>query len=139
MGAQDLPQYCPVAVFQRAHPRNSRNPRLKSLSERRPESQLQHPRLVGEVIVERWLAIVRVVFVGRIGTVVRVIEQVEHLENAEDLPPLTQRNSLLKAHVHAVDRLPNEALARDDRAIPPVALQGDGDPPASSRMSEPKV
>src|SRR5437016_14607929 len=83
--------------------------REKSALERRPESQLQHPRLVSEIVVERRLAIIRIAFVGRIRAVVGVIEQVEHLEDAVDLPPFAKRKSLLEPHIHPVEGIAHEA------------------------------
>src|SRR5437879_6317962 len=90
------------------------------------ETQLEHARLVSEIVAERGLTIVRIVYVSGIGAVVRVIEQIEHLEHAEELHTVTNRDPLLKPHVHAVDRQPRKAVARQDRAIARVALQGDG-------------
>src|SRR5881628_2853398 len=89
--------------------------------ERGPETQLQHARLVSQIAVERRLAVIGIVFVGRVGAVVRVIEQVEHFEDAEELYTLTNRDPLLEPHIHTVDRITHDAGAGDNRTVPAEA------------------
>src|SRR5262245_28716181 len=91
----------------------------------RAKSQLQHSRLIRRTVGERWVAVIRIAFVCRICAIVRVIEQVEHLEDAVDPDAFGNRQLLLEPHIDAMDRSPYEALARDDRAISPKALQSD--------------
>ena len=87
-----------------------------------PETQLQHARLVSEIIAERRFSVIRIVFVGGIAAVVRVIKQIKGLEEAEELYTVTNRNPLLKPHVHAVDRQSHEVVTRYDRAVSSIAL-----------------
>src|SRR5215510_2016628 len=96
--------------------------------EGRAKSQLQHSRLIRQIVGERWLAVIRIAFVCRICAIVRVIEQVEHFENAVYPDAFGNWQLLLEPHIDAMDRSPYETLARDDGGIPPVALQGDGGP-----------
>ena len=93
--------------------------------ERGAETQLEHARLVSEIVAERGLAKARIVFVLCIATVVGVIEQIERLEHAEELYAVTDSEPLLKPHVHAMIRRPHKAVARYDRSIPSKVLQND--------------
>src|SRR5262249_61603262 len=95
---------------------------LPGFVERGTETELEHARLVSEVIAERRLTKARIVFVLGIATVVRVIEQIEHLEHAKELYTLANREPLLKPHVYAMYRQPHKAVARYDRAIPSITL-----------------
>src|SRR5207245_2635671 len=60
-----------------------------SPSERCPETQLEHARLVSEIVAEGRFAVIRRAFDGCILTVIGVIEHVEHLEDAEKLDTVT--------------------------------------------------
>src|SRR5881396_481596 len=101
---------------------------MRGCLERRPETQLQHARLVSQIAVERRLAVIGIVFVGRVGAVVRVIEQVEHLEDADELYTLTNRYPLLEPNIHTMDRIAYKTLARDNRPVaaeaPPEGADG---------------
>src|SRR5581483_11772300 len=52
-----------------------------------------------------------------VGAVVLPVEQVEHLEAAREVRLAVQRNPLQETHLHAVDRLADEALTRNDAAV----------------------
>src|ERR1700704_5494392 len=86
-------------------------------SERRAEPELQHARLIGDVRVRRWFAVVAVAFRGHIRSVVRVVEQVEHLQDAVNPCVLRQLEASLDPQVYSMNGMTNEIVARHDGAI----------------------
>jgi hypothetical protein len=87
--------------------------RYPGVSELDPEAELHRERRVGDVRVGARLPERGAVDVGRVLAVVLPVEQVEHLEDAVDRPAAAEADALLESHVHTVDRLPDEAVARD--------------------------
>src|SRR5204863_5085414 len=85
--------------------------------ERGAEPQLEHPRLIAEAVAERRPPEQGAAFVRHVRSVVRMIEQIEDLENAVDSRAADERNPLLEPHVHAVNRIANQIVARQNRAV----------------------
>src|SRR5205823_4422267 len=52
-----------------------------------------------------------------VEAVVGAVEQVEHFQKAIDRHSAAQSHTFLQAHLDAVDRLANEALARNNRSV----------------------
>src|SRR5215208_2144179 len=96
---------------------------LNGGSESDAEPELQHPRLIGDVPVERRLSVIAVALVGHVGTEVLVVEQVEHLEHAIERQA-ANLHALLQPGVHAMNRLAGDRRARQDGAVAPQPLLG---------------
>src|SRR4030095_3142364 len=86
-------------------------------SERESEPQLQHTRLIRDVAVERRLPIAAVAFLGHIGSVVRMVEQVEHFQDAVNTRAASESKMPLDSQVHAVNGVPDQAVARHHGAV----------------------
>src|SRR4051794_22736712 len=105
-----------------AHGPGDATPRL----ERRSETELHRPRLERDVRVVLRLPVVRRRLVGDESVVVRVVERVEHLDDAVEGHAAIQLESLLQAHVDAMQVGAVEAVARDERAVAPYPVGGTG-------------
>src|ERR1041385_1919367 len=78
-----------------------------------PESELHHPRLIRDVAGERWLPELAAASVRDIRTEIFVIEQIEDLERAVE-GDVARADTLLQPRVETVDRLSDDAVARQD-------------------------
>src|SRR5215831_12505242 len=81
------------------------------------EAELQRARCVGKIrtglrLQERAARLRQIV-----DAVVLPVEQVEHRETAGEIRLAVQRNPLLEAHLDAMNRLSDEAVARNDAAV----------------------
>src|SRR5204862_6461638 len=86
-------------------------------SERRPEPQLQHPRLVCEALDRNRLPIVRVALSRFVISLVFVVEQVVSLQEALERDAPGKPEPFLQSKIHAVDGEANQAGARHDGSI----------------------
>ena len=86
-------------------------------SERRPEPQLQHTRLVGEALDRNRLPIVQVALSRFVISLVFVVEQVESLQHALERDAPSKFKPLLQSKIHAVDGEADKAGARHDGSI----------------------
>src|SRR5437763_1849709 len=87
--------------------------------ERQPEAELQASRRIRQVRARQRLAEIRAGFRDVEAPVVRTVEQVEHFREEIDRRMTAELHTLLNAHLHPMDRIPDEALSRDDRAVEP--------------------
>src|SRR5204862_5546260 len=85
-------------------------------SERDPESQLHHARLIRETRVLSRLSITRVGFYGCVRAVVLMVEEVEHLHHAVHRPAAAQPEATLEPDIHPMQRRSDEVVTRHDAA-----------------------
>src|SRR5262245_33526667 len=107
------------------------------MSERQPESQLQRARQIGGIDILHRGTVIRSHFPAAcpasrtevqssVGSIVRVVERVVELQEAIDAHTTPQRESPLEPQIHAVNRLSDKAIARNNASIgaePPLALR----------------
>jgi hypothetical protein len=66
----------------------------------------------------------RVGFVQRVGIMVLVVEQVEGIDAALDPEAVTDREGLRHPQIHSMNRVPDEGVARHNRAVRAQAAPG---------------
>src|SRR5262245_11720833 len=95
-----------------------------------PESELQHARLVRDVVVLRLLTEQRAQGFNRcVRAIVGVVEEIEDLEHAVNGNVTDQPNVLLRANVDAMNGLSHEGITRDKCTVgtqPAYAGRADG-------------
>src|SRR5712691_463579 len=90
--------------------------------EHHPESQLRGPGCICNSGVLGRLSVLCTVFLSDVRAVIRVVEDVEDLDEPFGFHAWAQREALLQAHVDAVNRLADEVVQRNDRAVWPQAV-----------------
>jgi hypothetical protein len=95
-------------------------------SERKTESKLKRPGLVRDVRVLRGLPVLAVAFLRRVRAIVLMVEEIEHLEDTVKVSAPPKANPLLKAQIHAMDRITNEVVPWSDRTVWPQPGRADG-------------
>src|SRR4029079_1569978 len=94
------------------------------LLERQTETELHRPRRVRQVrrllrLEERAARLDQIV-----SSVVLPVEQVEHFQAARKVRPACQRNTLQEPQLHPVNRIPDEAVTRNDAANRSARIRG---------------
>src|SRR5262245_43332018 len=88
-----------------------------SFLKRRAEAKLDHTGGIRDVEILRGLAIPRIALLEDVGTVVRPVEDIEYFGHRVQLERTKHRKLATHADVHAVNRLPTEAVARHERPV----------------------